>query len=631
MASSAPQQGEYRNTSTPATPKAPDLGDAALAYAGRGIPVFRLRPGTKEPFHGSRGFYDATTDPEIIRRWWKQSPDANIGIPTGKASGVLALDVDDPTGLDALEAEHGKLPATRTHGTGSGGIHYLFRYPAGETIKNSASKLAQGLDVRGEGGYVVAPPSRTTRPYEVLDRLPPAEIPEWLLEALTRPHSAADGAEKRTTVTPVRTSTSLDGPEIPFRRRNDTLYRIACSLRARGLDASEILEELHQVNANRCSPPVEAAELEKITASASRHAPGNASPEVSPETLEALDAVEADIMRRNWPGMGGKSERDAMIALVRLARLHGTTIPAGVRISVDVRTLALMYAGSKSALLDNVRGGEKRPGALSRLKMRGVLRSDNAGRRGKEAGAMVLVTPRASVDHSTTQLYPVGCGPHLRAPLTAPRLRWSRPVFDGPERVGTISRLGKSKGEIIDHLEQAGGTLKFGELADALAGGSEAGNRPRVRDLRRRHLDPLEEAGVVECSRDAVTLTADWLDALNERRDPDGEIADHRRDLAKYEREREAYRNRDKMPAGEAPTADEMRERRESYPDRRRAAIGEAIAGLFAARPEYRARRAGQVTCALHDFLPADYPRGPDGYPKDDEVAEILDGESVAA
>lgn len=195
------------------------------------------------------------------------------------------------------------------------------------------------------------------------------------------------------TVTPILASATPGGPEIPAGERNWTLYRIACSLRARGLDAGEILEELHRVNAARCAPPVDAGELGKIAASAARYAPGDASSEVSPEVLEALDAIEADIMRRDWPGMGGKSERDTMIALVRLARMHGTMIPAGVRISVDVRTLALMYAGSKSALLDNVRGGEKRPGILSRLKMRGSLRSDNTGRRGKEAGAMVLVTP----------------------------------------------------------------------------------------------------------------------------------------------------------------------------------------------------------------------------------------------
>ena len=634
MESSAPHQGAYRNTSRPATLEPVNLGAAALAYASRGIPVFRLRPGTKEPFHGSRGFYDATTDPETIRRLWRQSPDANIGIPTGKASGLLVLDVDRPAGLQILEDEHGELPATRTHSTGSGGMHYLYRFPSGSGIRNSAGKLAHGLDVRGEGGYIVAPPSRTTRPYEVLDHLPAVDTPAWLLEALTRPHSAA--GDRTSTVTPMRTNVDLDGPEIPAGERNWTLYRIGSRLRGYGHDESSILEELSRANLERCSTPLAEEELSRIARSAARHNPGNASPEVSPEVLEALDAIEEDVMRCGWPGMGGKSERDAMISLVRLARMHGTIIPAGVRISVDVRTLALMTSVSKRSLLDNRKNGERVPGIVSRLKARGRIRSDNANRNGKEAGAIVLLhpaqAPRARLHHSTTteplRTTEKACGATLRAPRrnvspTAPRLRWSRPVFDGPERVGTISRLGKSKGEIIDHLERAGGTATVEELADA-AGTS------RVRDLRRRHLEPLAEAGVVECSGDAVSLTPEWLDALNERRDLDGELADHRRDMARYDRERDAYRNRDQRPADSAPTADEMREHRESYPERRRAAIEQAIAGLFAARPEYRARRVGQIVCKLHDFLPGDFSPGVIGYPKDHEVETILDGEAAA-
>lgn len=535
-----------------------------------------------------------------------------------------------------IERELGELPETTVVETGRGGLQFLYAYPEdANDLRNGIpeNELGPGICVKSDGGYALCPPSVTEGTYRVLQKHPLAPAPKWLVEALRKPSETAQGNVGN--VARINIGTALDGPEIRDGERNWTLYRIGSRLRAQGLDRGEILEELDRVNANRCSPPVDTDELEKIAASAARHAPGNASPEVSPEVLEALDAEEADIMRRDWPGMGGKSERDVMIVLVRLARLHGTTIPAGVRAGVDIRTLALMAGVSKRALLDNRKNGKRVPGIISRLKARGWVRSDNAGRRGKEAGALVLLPTRARLHHSTTGLVlrteEVACGATLRAPLTAPRLRWSRPVFDGPERVGTISRLGKSKGEIIDHLERAGGTLKVGELADALAGDSEAGKRPRVRDLRRRHLDPLEAAGVVECSRDTVSFTADWLDALNERRDLDGEIADHRRDLARYEREREAYRNRDKLPADEAPTADEMRERRESYPDRRRAAIGEAIAGLFAARPEYHRRRVGQVTCALHDFLPPDYPRGPDGYPKDSEVEAILDGESVAA
>lgn len=138
---------------------------AALAYAGKGKPVFLLRPGTKEPFHGTRGFYDATTELDVIREMWEKEPDANIGIPTGPRSGLLVLDVDRDAGgfesLEKLEEEHGKIPATTETRTGGGGKHIVFEYPDGEKIKNSAGKLGKGLDIRGEGGYIVAPPSRT--------------------------------------------------------------------------------------------------------------------------------------------------------------------------------------------------------------------------------------------------------------------------------------------------------------------------------------------------------------------------------------------------------------------------------------------------------------------------------------
>lgn len=125
---------------------------AALAYAGRGKPVFRLRPGTKEPFYGSRGFYDATDDHDQVREWWRGSPDANIGLPTGKASGFFVVDEDRAGAIAELEEKNGPLPDTLTIKTGGGGRHLYFEYPAGEKIKNSTDTLAPGIDVRGEGG-----------------------------------------------------------------------------------------------------------------------------------------------------------------------------------------------------------------------------------------------------------------------------------------------------------------------------------------------------------------------------------------------------------------------------------------------------------------------------------------------
>jgi DNA-binding transcriptional ArsR family regulator len=513
------------------------------------IPVFPCKPGGKEPLT-SNGFKDASTDPERIRAWWSRWPEANIGMPTGKRSGKIVVDGDPRNGaydsLAELHEEGHELPLTATIKTGGGGFHHYFNYPAGREIRNSAGKVGPGLDIRGEGGYVIVPPSVTEEPYEVLHKRPIVEAPEWLIERLTAPSRTPES----NVVTIPRAKApggGIVGPEIPAGERNTTLfYKIACSMRARGHEREEILEALERVNRERCATPLPQEDLSKIAKSAARYAPGNASPEVTAEVLAAVGEIEADIMRRDWPGVGGKSERDTMVALTRLGRMHGTMIPAGVRISVDIRTLALMTSVSKSTLLDNRKAGERVPGIISRLKARGVIRSDNATRFGKDAGAFVLLTPRAEMDHSSTDrasIEPRGaCGPSLRTPLTASRLRWSRPIFAGLTRVGTISRLGKTKGAVVDYLEASpSSSLTVAELAEKLG-------VSRERDLRRRHLDPLVEAGVVECSGDAVSLTANWLDALNARREQDGEIADHRRDMARYQRERDAYRDRDRNP-----------------------------------------------------------------------------------
>jgi hypothetical protein len=530
------------------------MGDEALAYAKKSVPIFPCKPHRKEPLT-AHGFKDSSTDPDRIRAWWSRWPNANIGMPTGKRSGLVVVDGDPRNGaydtLAELHEEGYELPLTATIKTGGGGFHHYLRCPEGVEIRNSAGKLGPGLDIRGEGGYVILPPSVTEGPYEVLHKRPPAETPDWLIERLTAPSRTTES----NVVTIQRAKVpggGLEGPEIGEGERNNTLfYKIACSLRARGHERGEILEALERVNRERCSSPLEGEELSKIAKSAARYAPGNASPEVTAEVISAVGEIEADIMRRHWSGVGGKSDRDTMVALSRLARSHGTVIPAGVRISVDVRTLALMASVSKSALLDNNRGGEKRAGAISRLKARGVLRSDNATRFGKDAGAFVLLTPRAHVDHSSTHRATMElrgvCGPQLRAPLSASRLRWSRPIFAGLTRVGTISRLGKSKGAVVDFLEASpSSSLTVAELAEKLG-------MARERDLRRRHLEPLVEAAVVECEGDAVSLTADWLDALNARREQDGEIEDHRRDIRRYQKQRDDYRNRNKHPATPHP------------------------------------------------------------------------------
>ena len=166
---------------------APPLLKAALIYAAAGLAVFPLNPRTKKPAT-KRGFYDATTNPETIRRFWRVT-DRNIGIATGAISGIWILDID-PGGEDhlgRLEAEHGKLPPTREVITGSGGRHLWFKHT--EPMQCSAGRVAPHIDVRGDLGYCVSPPSihENGRRYEwpTDPDAPVAAAPEWLI-ALTR-------------------------------------------------------------------------------------------------------------------------------------------------------------------------------------------------------------------------------------------------------------------------------------------------------------------------------------------------------------------------------------------------------------------------------------------------------------
>lgn len=156
-----------------------------MGYARRGVPVFPCEPGGKRPLTPN-GFWEATTDEGVVRRWWGGWPSANVGVPTGEASGLLVLDVDAGDGLDSivdLALRRGEPPRTARARTGGGGEHLYFAFSADEEVRNSQGYLGPGLDVRGAGGYVIVPPSRTIGPYEWVDRSRPAEV-GWLLGCL---------------------------------------------------------------------------------------------------------------------------------------------------------------------------------------------------------------------------------------------------------------------------------------------------------------------------------------------------------------------------------------------------------------------------------------------------------------
>jgi hypothetical protein len=143
-------------------PPRAELAAAALDYAEHGWYVLPLKPRGKVPIT-AHGLHDATRDPAEVEAIWRRHPTANVGVRTGRLSGISVLDVDPASGggesLAAIETEHGPLPGTITQITGGGGIHLVFRWKAGLGI--GAAEWGPGLDLRSEGGYIVAAPSTT--------------------------------------------------------------------------------------------------------------------------------------------------------------------------------------------------------------------------------------------------------------------------------------------------------------------------------------------------------------------------------------------------------------------------------------------------------------------------------------
>lgn len=164
--------------------------EAALGYASRGWPVLPVRGKVPRTSHGVR---DASADAGVIRSWWRTWPDAGVGIATGRASRLVVLDVDPRHGGDdslrELAARIGGLPDTAVCLTGGGGTHHYYRHPGGRDVPcRVALGGYAGLDLRGDGGYVVAPPTLHASGREYAwdttahpDDVPLAPCPEALL------------------------------------------------------------------------------------------------------------------------------------------------------------------------------------------------------------------------------------------------------------------------------------------------------------------------------------------------------------------------------------------------------------------------------------------------------------------
>ena len=148
--------------------------ETAIEYCNTsGFSVIPIRSDSKKPYIEWREFQDRKATEKEIRTWWKKFPNANLGIVTGAVSGIVVVDVDIDkekgiNGFDTIKEKKLTLPATPTVRTGRGGCHYYFRHPEGEISNFQNRDDLRGIDLRGDGGYVVAPPSihETGRRYE---------------------------------------------------------------------------------------------------------------------------------------------------------------------------------------------------------------------------------------------------------------------------------------------------------------------------------------------------------------------------------------------------------------------------------------------------------------------------------
>ena len=207
------------------------------------------------------GHKDATTAKEMIALWWSFAHiGANVGIRTGQESGLVVLDVDPRHGGDEtlcqLEAKYGPLPETPTVQSGGGGRHFYFLHP-GFYVRSVGKTLGAGLDIKGDRGSIVAPPSLHVsggRCQWMKGRTPTAvqvaPVPEWMLPLLQEPsRPGSRGSAGR------RGSWSIgkDGL-IPAGQRNETLFKFALSLYRANLSDNVICEELVDWNMKYCAP-----------------------------------------------------------------------------------------------------------------------------------------------------------------------------------------------------------------------------------------------------------------------------------------------------------------------------------------------------------------------------------------
>jgi hypothetical protein len=269
----------------------------------------------------------------------------------------------------------------------------------------------------------------------------------------------------------------------------------------------------------------------------------------------AIEALWRKWWETPWSGQGGHTDRDLAIKVIEAARKHGKVIGDDLRVVKAWGPLMVEAKISSSRTMGK---------SVARLEGRGFFERDNMSRKADKPGAFVFrAVARASVNQygeeatlEEATVDPSGDSAPCTLHLRTPRLMWSSPKVKGrrglvkgirmvrqgvrSEPRPAVKRLGKTRGAILDALDAGGGVLTLKEIADALY-------RKRARDLRRRNLPMLEEAGIISVDGDVVSLAEDWLDRLEDARELGGEIEAEEHARRRYRDKSRAYHNRQEV------------------------------------------------------------------------------------
>jgi hypothetical protein len=264
------------------------------------------------------GFKDASKELKTCTSWFEKD-NRNIGIKTGKETGLLVLVIDPSNDgnrtLDALEEQHGRLPETLVAETGGGGLHYYFNYPKDTNIK-SRSNVYPGIDIKADSGYVVAEPSihSSGQPYLFIDTEEVRkdlllDAPNWLLETINEGNKPEQGNH-------ISTQTITQGS------RHMRLLSIGGKLRRCGLDFDIISNTLSQFNKLKCSPPLEDSEINSISKSLMKY-PSSNEETIKPKLSEkALAGPIGSIIKK----LEGKTEAHPAALLAQLLCAYGNAL-----------------------------------------------------------------------------------------------------------------------------------------------------------------------------------------------------------------------------------------------------------------------------------------------------------------